>query len=263
MVEKLVSHNFLQEIQQTIIDKPNQVVCVTLIGKGGVVDETILKLSQQHTQTQKAASVQIAIPEASPIEKQQPKPLNKNSRKVSTDNNLLINGDFKSHYSNGWTLLEGKIKGIKQIKATQHGLVLSYRGKSAANTQWAISQTVPVSNNQHYVFSSQVNLQDKLTSPFSAIKLNMLDHQNKVIYSKVWTSDEYYKATHPHDVELLTENQAASLQVSLQKLWRTKLSQQQIQHIHSIQIVFDVSPPAQERCLGCQMTIKHVQIKRL
>ncbi|MCF2907140.1 hypothetical protein L1285_02115 [Pseudoalteromonas sp. DL2-H2.2] len=260
ILEQIAANNFLQEIEQKIYDQPNHVVCVSMTATGGVVEQTLVELKQEVAKSNSAKTTQPLLKPAKTTTASHTK---EPVTKPAPGKNLLVNGDFSTHYSNGWQLIEGRAKGIKKIKASPAGLVISYRGKRKRDTQWAIMQTIAVSPANQYTFNSKLQLNDKLSSPFSSIHLNMLSQNNELIFSQIWTSDKYYRVNHPHNIKLLQPAQPVNISQDLKALWQTYLPASQIQKITHIQVIYDVSPPAEESCNGCQMTIQHSEIQRL
>lgn len=180
----------------------------------------------------------------------------------STKKNLIINGNFSEHYSNGWDILNGKQKGIKKASRTSSGFKFSYKGKGSAEPQWALTQKIKIDPQKRFLFKSSFSTPSNV-DVFPVVKLQFIDNSERVVIENVWTADKYYES----DAKFLKSEIKLGFfqEITLDsKLFFTSyLSANDKRKIKSVRLVFDVSAPNEERCRLCEFNIQDSVIKYL
>lgn len=181
----------------------------------------------------------------------------------STKNtNLLINGDFKRHFSNGWKVLEGKQKGIKRADTTKNGLRLSYKGKGSQDSQWALIQEINIDVTKPFAFESAFSTPNGV-DVFPAVKLQFIDNDHRIVIENVWTADKYYESKSKFSKKIINKGFYQKIKLDSETFLNNLLSLRDKNRINHVRLIFDVSAPDGERCRLCEFNIKESKIKYL
>ena len=276
-----ISDGFIRKAEKKIIDYPDNIVCVSLIGMVSVPEVSDLmenhskqkssninlpselnkttdkdKISLTHTNDSFSYSKEnINNKEASSKTKS-----NKSNNNRKPDN-LLINGDFTKHYSTGWGIINESSRGIKKAEVKDKNLIISYKGKGDNKVQWALSQIVKIDINKPFYFETVFSTPDDIdTDVYPSIKLQLLNNQRKVEAEVVWTSDEYYYSKYKFIRHSTRLGERQIIHFNSDSDLIQLLPSEKIKGINNLKVVFDVSAPENERCRLCELTIEKTEL---
>ena len=249
-----ISDGFIARASKKITEYHQNIVCVSLLGNVTNINVEIPKLKvaslikQDKTEVLTSPSIRVKANEL------------KTKEPVVFTENLLINGQFESHYTDGWELLKGDVKSIAKVRNNHEGVLLSYTGKGDINTQLALAQKTYIDISYPIEFTSEFKVSDGERNLFPAIKLQYLDSADQLIFEKIWTADPYYQKQARRIIKKINQNKAIKLKENLQSGLSQNLSKNIIAQISQVQVVYDVTPPERERCSRCQIQLSFSQL---
>jgi hypothetical protein len=175
---------------------------------------------------------------------------------------LLVNGDFKTHFLQGWQEFGSKQPGLAEISQDEKGLRLFYNGIGDGETKIGIKQTVTVDDIGKIFFQSEFKAIDNTLNGFPIVKLALINLNGKEIFQIVITEDKYYKSKLPfHRIDINLEEKE-NIKINFKKILNYRLNKVDIASIKKMIISYEIGPPKGYRCRQCSLQVFNAIITR-